>query len=137
MQGYYLSAAFNVIRTTALLFTVCVGSGCASGFHISRQTEHIYPETQAVALVFQAPQAPFEVIARFHGKEPAQCPENLPYCSLRQTARRLGADAIWITRVDNYQYPGDWILIDGRMTRIHPYSSEQVEGKLIRYRKRE
>lgn len=108
-------------------------AACASGFSITTRDSGKYPATQAIELLFETPRRPYKVIANFDDKEQERCPKDLPYCSLRRSAQEIGAHAILVTRVDRYRYLGDWMLIEGRLTRLYPHESERIEGVLIRY----
>jgi len=115
----------------ALLLLV---AGCGSGFHYEKLSSEIYPVTEDVAWLAGEPTRPYTVIARFRGAETSLCPLSQPYCSLYKEAALHGADAIWVQRREPWTRPEQWVMIQGRMTRIPPATYEQIEGVFIRYR---
>src|SRR5204863_4947101 len=108
---------------------------CAtSGFEIVRMGPAADHPSDAVELIKLEPKRPYDTVARFTGTELARCGWNEPYCTLRDQARSLGADAIWIQQVRTAVRSEQWVNIGGRMVRVPPENYETIEGVLIRYR---
>jgi hypothetical protein len=127
----------SLIRRGALALALAAAAGlagCASGFRIDRVAETTYPVTTRVELIRGEPTQPYEVLAAFRGAEMDLCSSEQPYCSLVKRAQELGANAIWIQHVDHWTRPEQWVMIDGKMTRIDQAIYETLEGVLIRYR---
>jgi len=119
------------MRISASLLVV---AGCGSGFHYDKLSSEVYPVTQDVAWLAGEPTRPYTIIARFRGAETSLCPLSQPHCSLYEEAMRRGADAIWVQHRDPWTRPEQWVVIQGKMTRIPPATYEQIEGAFIRYR---
>jgi hypothetical protein len=109
--------------------------GCAaSGFDIVRIGSPVYQPSDAVELIKLEPKRPYDIVGRFSGSEMALCRPGEPYCTLRDQARSLGANAIWIQQTRTAVRPEQWVNIRGAMTRVPPENYETIEGVLIRYR---
>ena len=92
-----------------------------------------YPATSTVDLISAEPQRRYITLATFSGKEEGRCAADIPYCSLREQAKQAGAHAIWIQKRDTVVYPGEWIMIEGQLTQLRPFTIDRIEGVLIRY----
>jgi hypothetical protein len=110
-----------------------LAAGC-SGFRYENLSAERYPVTREVAWLAEEPSRPYIVIAKFRGAEMSLCPPSQPYCSLFEEARRQGADAIWLRRREPWTRPEQWVMIQGRMTRIPAETHESIEGVLVRYK---
>lgn len=109
--------------------------GCtSSGFQVERIATDRYPPSSTIELLRHEPVRPYGVVAEFRGSELAVCSREEPYCTLRQEARELGANAIWIRNVRVWTRPEQWLDIGGRMTRVPPADYETIDGVFIRYR---
>lgn len=109
-------------------------SGCAmKSYQIMPRTSEHFPATKTVEILQEEPARPYETIAEFTGNEPARCPEAEPLCTLRERAKAAGADAIWIQEYIKTEQPGDWILVNNKMTKIYPYTVETYRGVFIHY----
>jgi hypothetical protein len=92
-----------------------------------------YPPTQTVSIIHALPEQGHTIIARFIGNEPVSCPAGEALCTLRDKARAAGAHAVWVQNTETYRHPGDWIMVEDRLTRIHPVTSTTYKGLFIRY----
>jgi hypothetical protein len=110
-----------------------LAAGC-SGFRYEKLSSDGYPVTQEVAWLTGEPNRPYTAIAKFRGAENSWCPKSQPYCSLYKEAMQEGADAIWVQRREPWTRPEQWVMIQGKMTRIPAATYEQIEGVLIRYK---
>jgi hypothetical protein len=109
--------------------------GCvASGFRIERVGSGDFEPSAHVELLRLEPSRPYSVLAKFSGTELAICSRDEAHCTLRDRARALGANAVWIQQTQISVRPEQWLNIDGRMTRIPPANYETISGVLIRYR---
>lgn len=111
-------------------------TGCAqltTGYQITPRTSQHFPPTETVQIIKEEPARPYEILAEFIGHEPGDCPATKPLCTLRKRGKAAGADAIWIQEYIKTEHPGEWILINNKMTKIHPYTSETYRGVFIRY----
>lgn len=113
--------------------TLSLMSGCGSGYSIHRLDATAHQSSATVVVLFEEPLQPYRAIATFSGQERTSCPEGQRYCRLQEEAKRLGADAVWIMSVDRYHYPGEWLLINDRLTRIREFTVETTHGKFLRF----
>jgi len=109
--------------------------GCAPAFNFTLVTSPPFAAVNSVALLMETerPTGPYVTVARFRGVERASCAPEERYCTLRARARKWGADAVWIQSVNVVSYPGEWKMIEGRLTQIRGFSTPVVEGILLRY----
>ncbi len=114
--------------------SLLLAAGCSSGFRYEQLSSEVYPVTHEVAWSAGEPSRPYTIIAKFRGAETSLCSLSQPYCSLYEEAMRRGADAIWVQRREPWTRPEQWVIIQGRMTRIPPATYEQIEGVFIRYK---
>jgi hypothetical protein len=109
--------------------------GCAPAYLITPASPTHFAASTAVALLSETerPNRPFITIASFRGHESGACPTEQNYCTLRARARARGADAVWVQRIDVVTYPGEWKMIQGRLTQLHAFGTPIVQGILLRY----
>ena len=119
-----------VLGSIALLVT-----SCSSSFTVTPLIDAgvKLPASETVEVVHEKPNRDFLAIARFHGSEKKKCDKGNELCGLRERARKMGANAIWVQNVHTTNYPGDWIHYNDRMIRVYPYSVTIISGVFVTY----
>jgi hypothetical protein len=123
----------NVAVLPAVLLFVAACTQLTQGYQVTSRTSRHFPATETVHIIEEEPGHPYEILAEFIGHEPVQCPDRETLCTLRGYGERLGADAAWIQEHIKTEHPGDWIQVNDKMTKIHPYTTETYRGVFIRY----
>ena len=121
------------VSTVRMLSLMWALGACTPAYLIEPAEPITGPAAVAPVVLFQMPSRPHRVIATFSGRETGRCPDDTSHCVLRERARHAGADAVVILRVLQYRYPGEWIVVQGRMTRLYPYEYDRIEGVFIRF----
>jgi len=121
------------LRGILLLSIGVLVAACSSSFTVKPIDNQRHSPTRSVELLSAEPQRPYITVATFSGKEEQQCAADVPYCSLREQAKQAGAHAIWIQKRDTVVYPGEWITIEGKLTKLREFTIDRIEGVLIRY----
>ena len=109
--------------------------GCMPALIVKPTSAAHYPASASIELLREndTPRAAYIAIAKFRGSEQKQCPAADPYCSVMAHARRLGANAVWIQHTEVQSYPGEWKEIRGQLTQIRGFSTQIIEGVMLRY----
>ena len=132
IRSVQLSRLLSVI---ALAMVALVNTSCSTSFTVTPLIDAgvKLPATKMIEVVYEKPDRAFLAIARFHGSEKKKCVAGNEFCSLRETARKMGAHAIWVKDANTTEYPGDWVHYKDRMIRIYPYSVTVVSGVFVVY----
>lgn len=126
----------NHIYPKQLAWLMILLASCAAvngSYIITPEEDKTYAPTHTIDILHKSPQREHRIIARFTGHETDQCPKDNNFCGLRLQGQKLGAHAAWIQKHSVSQQPGEWIQVEGKMTKIHAYATHYTEGVFIRY----
>lgn len=127
-------ALMSQISSCLFLATlIALLTGCSSAYKIERTSTASYPPVTHVEILQKKPIRAFTVLGSFVGREREECPQDQPYCELRKQAQQLGAHAIWIQDKSVYRQPGEWKMIEGKLTQIRAFTIETLKGEFLRY----
>jgi len=111
-------------------------TSCSSNFTVTPliDADIVLPASKSIEVVHKKPDRAFLAIARFHGIDHKKCEDSNVLCDLKEKAKKMGAQVIWVQQTHTTDYAGDWIHYNNRMIRIYPYSVTSLSGVFLVYR---